>query len=128
MPQVKTDSNPLTVFVLCNADMTGNAAPVIFAPGMQYRTRTNGHMFVMEHAAGCPVSENFIERAADGLGWGWTFIICLSVLLVLYCGCGIFYKIKKLGVTGIEAIPNIEFWETIHQWSKMAVVILQLLY
>jgi len=107
---LKTDSNPLTVFVICNPDMTTNAAPVIFAPGMQYRTRTNGHMFVMEHAAGCPVDENFIERAADGIGWGWTFIICFAVLLVVYCGCGIFYKIKKLGVTGIEAIPNVEFW------------------
>jgi hypothetical protein len=106
----KNDADPLTVFVICNAAMTGNAAPVIFAPGMQYRTRQNGHMFVMEHAAGCPVEENFIERAAGGLGWGWTFVICFAVLLVLYCGCGIFYKIKKQGVTGIEAIPNIEFW------------------
>ena len=41
---------------------------------------------------------------------GWIFIIMLSVLLVVYCGVGIFWKMKKLGVTGIEAVPNIEFW------------------
>jgi hypothetical protein len=108
--QVKQDSSPLTVFILCNPAYTSNANPVVFAPSMNYRTRTNGYMFVMESAAGCPVEENFIERAAGGLSYGWVFIICFSVLMVLYCGIGMFYKIKKLGVTGIEAIPNIEFW------------------
>eukprot|EP00656_Telonema_subtile_P051746 TRINITY_DN703_c0_g1_i3.p1 TRINITY_DN703_c0_g1~~TRINITY_DN703_c0_g1_i3.p1 ORF type:complete len:344 (+),score=33.26 TRINITY_DN703_c0_g1_i3:215-1246(+) len=111
-PYGSPSSSPkaLTVFILCNADMTGNARPIIFAPKMNYETRLGGFMFVMEHAAGCPVQENFIERATGGLAWGWTFLICLAIFLVIYCGCGIFYKTKKLGVTGIEAIPNIEFW------------------
>jgi|ERR1719424_855717 len=108
--QVKQDSSPLTVFILCNPTYSSNANPVVFAPNMNYRTRTNGYMFVLESAAGCPVEENFIERAAGGLSYGWVFIICFAVLMVLYCGIGMFYKIKKLGVTGIEAIPNIEFW------------------
>jgi len=110
MQQASADSSPLTVFVLCNPAYSSNANPVVFAPNMNYRTRTNGYMFVIESSAGCPVEENFIERAAGGLSYGWVFIICFAVLLVLYCGIGMFYKIKKLGVTGIEAIPNIEFW------------------
>eukprot|EP00658_Telonema_sp_P-2_P035991 TRINITY_DN260_c0_g1_i6.p1 TRINITY_DN260_c0_g1~~TRINITY_DN260_c0_g1_i6.p1 ORF type:complete len:379 (-),score=83.74 TRINITY_DN260_c0_g1_i6:107-1243(-) len=117
-----TSSDSMTVFVICNPDMAGQAPrPVIFAPSQEYQTRTKSYLFVMESSAGCPIHENSIEpsaassspctcSAAGRLGWGWTFIICLAVMLVLYCGCGIFYKIKKLGVTGIEAIPNIEFW------------------
>ena len=69
---------------------------------MNYRTRTNGYMFVLESAAGCPVEENFIERAAGGLSYGWVFIICFAVLMVLYCGIGMFYKIKKLGKSQVS--------------------------
>ena len=38
------------------------------------------------------------------------FILIFSLTMGLYCGLGMVYKYKKLGVTGIETIPNIEFW------------------
>eukprot|EP00657_Telonema_sp_P-1_P012645 TRINITY_DN9319_c0_g1_i1.p1 TRINITY_DN9319_c0_g1~~TRINITY_DN9319_c0_g1_i1.p1 ORF type:complete len:126 (+),score=18.40 TRINITY_DN9319_c0_g1_i1:135-512(+) len=84
--------------------------PVEFGNGEKYTHPFGGYFFVVEGFAGCPVQQNFIERTAGGLGWGWTFVICLAVVTLIYCAIGVCYKVKKVGVTGIEAIPNIEFW------------------
>ena len=48
----------------------------------------------------------------NGLSAGWVFIILLSILVCLYCSCGMGYKYKMIGVTGVEAIPNVDFWRS----------------
>merc|ERR1712166_199853 len=69
--QVKQDSSPLTVFILCNPTYSSNANPVVFAPNMNYRTRTNGYMFVLESAAGCPANDTSTpaEPTAEPTVW-----------------------------------------------------------
>jgi hypothetical protein len=71
-----SSSDSMTVFVICNPDMAGQAPrPVIFAPSQEYQTRTKSYLFVMESSAGCPIHENFIERAAGGSpSRSWIFI------------------------------------------------------
>jgi hypothetical protein len=78
-----------------------------FGLGQTYKDRNNGYLFVLASKEGCPTSAAY---EIMGMQWGWIFIIIFCVLLVLYCGIGMFYKYKKLGVTGIETIPNVEFW------------------
>ena len=57
---------------------------------------------------------NFIWRTdvvcTAGLSTGWWFNIFVILAAVAYLGGGIAYKRKKLGVTGLESVPNIDFW------------------
>lgn len=48
----------------------------------------------------------------DGLEWGALTLIALSVSGVLYVGGGT-YKNQREGLSGKEALPNLEFWATV---------------
>ncbi len=48
--------------------------------------------------------------AKKGLSGGWVFIIILIVVFPLYVIGGCVYKSQKLGSTGMEKCPNVEFW------------------
>lgn len=50
--------------------------------------------------------------SASGLSGGWFFIIFLLVGALLYVALGCLYKTKKVGTTGMESMPNIEFWRS----------------
>eukprot|EP00741_Cyanophora_paradoxa_P010733 tig00020538_g10375.t1 len=41
------------------------------------------------------------------------FFVFFLLALGVYCGVGIAWKRRTLGVSGIEAIPNVEFWRSI---------------
>eukprot|EP00163_Fabomonas_tropica_P011681 TRINITY_DN2249_c0_g1_i1.p3 TRINITY_DN2249_c0_g1~~TRINITY_DN2249_c0_g1_i1.p3 ORF type:complete len:136 (+),score=34.92 TRINITY_DN2249_c0_g1_i1:978-1385(+) len=45
------------------------------------------------------------------LSLGWIFVITFLCVGITYLVGGIVYKKKRLGATGIEAIPNIDFWQ-----------------
>jgi len=47
---------------------------------------------------------------SKGLSGGWVFIIILIVCLFVYIVAGCVYQRKKKGASGVESIPNIEFW------------------
>lgn len=51
---------------------------------------------------GCPLS--------SGMSKGWTIILVLLVGTLVYLTVGIGIKRYKFGLTGMEAVPNIEFW------------------
>jgi len=76
---------------------------------------------VSENANICSYTINFLTEVTcpgytpqpssnTGLSGGWIFIICLIVTLFLYIFIGCFYKRKRLGLSGREACPNIDFW------------------
>jgi len=116
-PPGKQSTLGVTVMVPCDANLpAGNGQQMQFARGQTYKDRTAGYLFVVAAKEGCPTSDPNQDGllstnvGGTGLTWGWIFIILFSVALVLYCGVGAFYKYKKLGVTGIETIPNVEFW------------------
>lgn len=92
------------------------AKPLQFAQGQTYKDRA-GYLFVMLGKAGCPGTPGALDEMAhfaeeNGLSAGWVFILLLSIVLCLYCSCGMGYKYKMIGVTGIEAIPNVDFWRS----------------
>eukprot|EP00824_Muranothrix_gubernata_P016455 TRINITY_DN34049_c0_g1_i1.p2 TRINITY_DN34049_c0_g1~~TRINITY_DN34049_c0_g1_i1.p2 ORF type:complete len:251 (+),score=48.55 TRINITY_DN34049_c0_g1_i1:32-784(+) len=50
------------------------------------------------------------STSGDALSGGWVFIIIVLTLVVLYLVSGIMYRRSRLGVTGWESLPNVEFW------------------
>lgn len=68
-----------------------------------------------EACGGSSFGENIL---GTGLSWGWFFVICLGVTVFLYVSIGVFYNFKKLGVTGIEAFPHVEFWRDVPGLTK----------
>merc|ERR1712072_1576330 len=98
----------VTIMAVCD---TAAAHPIAmqFARGQTYKDRTSGFLFVIASAHACPTSPPG-DVLGTGLNWGWFFILMFSLAMGSYCGVGMVYKYKKLGVTGIETLPNIEFW------------------
>ena len=98
----------LTIIGVCDKTLVAPVA-MQFARGQTYKDRTSGYLFVIASKHACPTSPPD-DVLGTGLNWGWFFILIFSLTMGLYCGLGMVYKYKKLGVTGIETIPNIEFW------------------
>ena len=59
--------------------------------------------------AGCGVPLSPSGKTAP-LSGGWVFIILLLVATVIYLGVGMAYKRLTVGASGVEAMPNIDFW------------------
>jgi len=58
-------------------------------------------------AVACP---GYVAEGGGGLG-GWIFVIIYLVGFTLYFVIGIIYKSQRMGATGKEMIPNIDFWK-----------------
>jgi hypothetical protein len=61
--------------------------------------------------AACSGGSGSGKSSSSGLSGGWIFIIVLLVSFVLYISLGCLYKSKKLGATGSERCPNVDFLE-----------------
>jgi len=61
-------------------------------------------IFNSKHA--CPTN-----GSAGGKGWSFIFFVCL--IAVAYLGGGIAFNKYKMGLTGVEAVPNIGFWRQV---------------
>jgi len=57
-----------------------------------------------------------------------TFLILFFVGGALYAGGGFYYNTRTKGATGMEAIPNLEFWQMIPGLVKDGVVFSQAKY
>eukprot|EP00300_Choanocystis_sp_HF-7_P030233 c39017_g1_i1.p1 GENE.c39017_g1_i1~~c39017_g1_i1.p1 ORF type:complete len:305 (+),score=65.44 c39017_g1_i1:32-916(+) len=76
--------------------------------------------FVVEQdsASGCQYTIQFpaIQDGcpASGSGdWGWLVIGVFIAVVVVYFGVGVAFRVKKLGHSGKDAIPHLEFWESV---------------
>ncbi|XP_031379487.1 uncharacterized protein LOC116194736 isoform X3 [Punica granatum] len=90
----------LTVTVLC--DYSGAQGPHILE-----RSGACDYATVLRHPSGC-AKVVYIH----GRGWVWfgIFVILMFSLLGGYLLAGTVYRYFVLGVHGIDAIPNLEFW------------------
>jgi hypothetical protein len=73
--------------------------------------------FTLESEAACPTHVSSILRT---LGVGWIIFLAALVLVIAYLGVGILYKRRVYGASGIEAVPNIDFWRGVG--SRVAAV------
>jgi hypothetical protein len=73
---------------------------------------------ILKHPAGCPVVTNVRKG-----GWGWFGSLFFLFLLVfsLYMAVGIAYRVTALGVSGLEAIPNLDTWRALPSKIQMFV-------
>jgi len=77
--------------------------------------------FVVEQdsASGCEYTISFpaIEDGCPGSGrgssWGWITVGILVGVFIIYFGAGVAFRMKKLGAQGKDAIPHLEFWESL---------------
>ncbi|CAM6030351.1 unnamed protein product [Sphagnum balticum] len=91
----------LSVLVYCNRNGIEDPTDVKNVSQCAFET-------VMKHPVGCPV----VTTISRG-GWGWfgTIIIVLVCGFIVYMAIGIAYRVTVLGVSGFEAIPNLDFWQ-----------------
>lgn len=77
--------------------------------------------FVVEQdsASGCEYTISFppITDGCPGSGrssnWGTYFLVGLFLTVTCYVGGGVAFRVKKLGHTGKDALPHLEFWESV---------------
>ncbi|KAG0574467.1 hypothetical protein KC19_VG264500 [Ceratodon purpureus] len=72
----------------------------------------------LRHPAGCPV----VTVTSEG-GWGWfgSLLFMLVLAFVVYMTVGIAYRVTILGVSGLEALPNLDVWRSL--LSKLQVFV-----
>ena len=58
-----------------------------------------------------------------GIGGGWVFFIIYTVGFTLYFVIGIIFKSQRMGATGVERIPNIDFWRDLPSLVKVLLYI-----
>ena len=127
-PKLDQQSQDLTIAVPCDPSVTTSVGPLQNLPNVPYLLPTvmgnsRGYFFALPHAAGCPTEDGDGGAAVDiddsggdsGMSAGWIFIIVFLCVLTVYCIAGVTYKTQKMGLTGIEAVPNIEFWRDVPQ-------------
>jgi hypothetical protein len=73
------------------------------------------YIFDFDTRYACPKSvKESMSSGGDtgsGISWGTIVLIGMGLVLVLYCGLGVYLNSKKDENTGYsEAIPNLEFW------------------
>ncbi len=86
----------------------------------------------MQNQIGCPGGGGGGGGGGDGgssgLSGGSIFLIALVVALPLYVAVGCLYKRQRMGASGMESCPNIDFWRDLpglvgdgfkFTWSKL---------
>jgi len=77
--------------------------------------------FVVEQdsASGCEYTISFppIADGCPGTGrnsaWGSYFLVFFFLVTSAYIGGGVLFRTKKLGYTGKDALPHLDFWESL---------------
>ena len=77
--------------------------------------------YVVPTPLACPGSGG--SPSKSGLSGGWIFIIILCVVIPLYVIVGCIYKSQKLGATGMDKCPNVEFWRDLPALIKEGCVV-----
>eukprot|EP00808_Paulinella_micropora_P028555 g52695.t1 len=98
----------------------GASAPTI--PLMVQEASVCNYQTVIPSKYGCPAPVGGWPKDAEygggGLSGGSVLLILFIPGAFLYLAIGILYKRKTQGTTGVESIPNIEFWRALPQLVK----------
>ncbi|XVE99822.1 hypothetical protein REPUB_Repub03eG0234600 [Reevesia pubescens] len=93
----------LSVSIIC--DSTG-----VQGPDSIEILGTCDYATVLRHPSGCATIISFHE---SGFGWFATLMLIIVCLFGAYLLAGTVYRYFFLGVRGIEAIPNLDFWASL---------------
>ncbi|XWS07599.1 hypothetical protein CRYUN_Cryun41cG0003000 [Craigia yunnanensis] len=98
----------LSISIIC--DSTG-----VQGPDSMEILGTCDYATVLRHPSGCATIISFHER---GFGWFGTLLIIIICLFGAYLLAGTVYRFFFLGVRGIEAIPNLDFWASLQHRTQ----------
>ncbi|CAN1255293.1 hypothetical protein LINPERPRIM_LOCUS8930 [Linum perenne] len=94
------DNCSLAVSVIC--DLAG-----LKGPSALQKLGTCTYAAVLQHPSGCPT---VVSVRGKGLGWFSILIIIALSVLGAYMIAGTVYRHFFLGINGLDAIPNLDFW------------------
>ncbi|KAM7271064.1 hypothetical protein ACFE04_030278 [Oxalis oulophora] len=103
------DNCSLSVSVFCN--------PNVREPQTLEQLGKCDYATELWHPSGCATI-----ISVHGRGWGWfgTFIIIILCAFGGYLLMGTVYRLFYLGIRGIDAIPNLEFWVSVpHRTQRL---------
>ncbi|XP_059627937.1 uncharacterized protein LOC132270753 [Cornus florida] len=98
----------LSVSVIC--DSNG-----VQEPQALEKVGTCDYVTLLRHPSGCA---NIVSIHGKGWGWFGTFIILILCLFIGYLLFGAVYRFFFLGVRGIDAVPNLDFWASLPQRAQ----------
>lgn len=93
----ETIQGSTTIKVTCDQE-------AIVPTGFTYTVEQCSISIAFRSINGCP------SEYTSGLSGGWVFVVLLLVAALVYFGGGVAYKKATLGTSGLESIPNIDFW------------------
>ncbi|XP_022764965.1 uncharacterized protein LOC111310095 isoform X2 [Durio zibethinus] len=93
----------LSVSIICDST-------IVQGPNSIKRLGTCDYATVLQHPSGCAT---IISVHDSGFGWFGTLMIIIVCLFGAYLLAGTVYRYFFLGVHGIEAIPNLDFWASL---------------
>jgi len=99
----KTRPRQTSVYLICNTS-TDALITEVQEPTDPEHTCMYYIYFQTKYA--CP-------SGSSGIEGGWIFIIILIVVVLLYLAIGVVYQWKRNHATGLELIPNHEFWRDV---------------
>ncbi|KAL2613330.1 hypothetical protein R1flu_025022 [Riccia fluitans] len=99
----KTCSLSVSVYCSMKEEELPSVVTKVTLAGCDYTTS-------IRHPAGCPVVTSV---KGGGVGWFGTLLIVLLCGLIVYFAVGIAYRMTVLGVSGLEAFPNLDFWKSL---------------
>jgi len=73
---------------------------------------------IFNSEAACP---GYVSKSKRGLSGGSVFLIIFFVSVPIYIAAGCFYKRRRMGAVGIEAVPCIDFWRDLPNLVKEGV-------
>ncbi|PRQ59515.1 hypothetical protein RchiOBHm_Chr1g0371041 [Rosa chinensis] len=88
---------------------------ILQGPYSLEKTGTCNYGTVLKHPSGCAKIVH-----VSGKGWGWfaTFLIIVLCIFGVYLLAGAVYRYCSLGVSGIDIIPNLDFWTGLPQQAQ----------
>jgi len=116
-----TDPKKGLSMTFMNGDQCGTnkAKAIVYFPcasqtSTQFTVTEGGCIYnlMLPALEGCPTDKPAPEKAS-GLSGGWIFIIIVACCVPTYLAMGILYNTKRRGTSGVESIPNIEFWRAL---------------
>eukprot|EP00010_Vexillifera_abyssalis_P001476 CAMPEP_0201560150 /NCGR_PEP_ID=MMETSP0173_2-20130828/78118_1 /ASSEMBLY_ACC=CAM_ASM_000268 /TAXON_ID=218659 /ORGANISM="Vexillifera sp., Strain DIVA3 564/2" /LENGTH=243 /DNA_ID=CAMNT_0047974587 /DNA_START=1855 /DNA_END=2587 /DNA_ORIENTATION=- len=102
-----------TIYVTCDPNQ---ATPTVVTKPNEVPAGTCQYYITMSAAAACkggsgkPTGDKSSSDSPGGLSGGSIFLITISCCFVAYMLAGMGWKYHKYQATGVEMVPNIDFW------------------
>eukprot|EP01123_Difflugia_compressa_P011847 TRINITY_DN485_c0_g1_i2.p1 TRINITY_DN485_c0_g1~~TRINITY_DN485_c0_g1_i2.p1 ORF type:complete len:245 (-),score=37.41 TRINITY_DN485_c0_g1_i2:62-796(-) len=107
-------SSPRETHIVITCDGTSKLTPQAFKPAAPPPPILAVYDYYIDANYSC----------SSGISIGWILVIVLICIIVVYLAAGITFNVVKNQKTGVEVIPNLEFWTSAPGMAKDGVLFL----